>query len=390
MHTDYADLQLIDDQMSSPRSSTASSSGSRRRIPNATMRGAFLPGDSSVIVHDYPVPRPRRGEVLIRMKASTIAGDDICSAYRQHLSEPDEMCPGVICGNEMSGRIEQVGPGSLRFAPGERVFVSSISGCGVCPDCVAGYPVNCSSPIRKVYGSQRHGGMADYLLADEKDCIPLPQNLCFLDGANIASDFGTAWEALMRMNVRGCDRLLVTGAGPIGLAAMMLARSLGVSRIIAADPRNEHCRFAEELGLADSTIDDFDLSAEEIASLTGGEGCQAAIDCSGDPMGRVLAIRGTARWGRVALVGHGNSILFEPGPDVICKQLTIFGSWGVSMTHLQELATHMAANRLHGGRLISHCFSLSNVRSAYQLADRGVPGKIAIVFDEEATPWGRS
>ncbi len=347
------------------------------------MRGVRLPGDSSVVLAEYPVPRPRRGQVLIRMKASMICESDIYTAYRQHLEQGDDTYEGVICGHEISGQIENVGPGSQLFVPGDRVIVARVSGCGDCIDCRQGYPSSCSGTNRASYGIQRDGGMAEFLLADERDCVRLPENLCYADGANIACVFGTAWEAMNRMAVGAGDRLLVTGAGPTGLAAMMLARSLGVSDIIAVDPREECRRLAVDLSLADSTLDEYDPSAAEIIRITDGRGCEAAIDCSGDPLGRVLSIRGAARWGRVAFVGEGNSVLFEPTRDLVRKQLTIFGSWGISTANLRELVEHLSANEIHPEKLITHCFSLSDIHKAFALADRGVCGKVAVVFDDE-------
>ncbi|HUX13628.1 MAG TPA: alcohol dehydrogenase catalytic domain-containing protein, partial [Spirochaetia bacterium] len=285
-------------------------SGGRTAVP--AMLGARLPGDSSVVLGEYPVPQPRRNQVLIRVKASMICEGEILGAYRQHLDQGDHSYEGVICGHEISGAIENVGPDSQLFSPGDRVIVARVSGCGECADCRQGNSFNCSGTSRAVYGSQRDGGMAEFLLAEERDCVRLPENLCHADGANIACAFGTAWEALKRMAVVVGERLLVTGAGPTGLAAMMLARSLGVSEIIVVDPRDECRTLAEDLGLADATLDEYEPSAAQIIRITEGKGCEVAIDCSGDPLGRVLSIRGAARWGRVAFVGEGNSVLFEP------------------------------------------------------------------------------
>jgi hypothetical protein len=87
--------------------------------------------------------------------------------------------------------------------------------------------ISCHSEHRQAYGWQRHGGHAPYLLAEENTCVRLPDNLSYVDGALIACGFETAWEALTRIGVNGQDRLLVTGLGPVGLAAAMLGRALG-------------------------------------------------------------------------------------------------------------------------------------------------------------------
>ena len=118
------------------------------------------------------MPEPGHGEVLLRMKASTICGSDIRCIYHEHLGKGPEGYQGVIAGHEPCGQIVQAGPGCRRFSEGDRVIVYHISGCGVCNDCRRGYMISCTSErYRRAYGWQRDGGMADYLLAEEKDLI---------------------------------------------------------------------------------------------------------------------------------------------------------------------------------------------------------------------------
>ncbi len=142
------------------------------------MTGAYLPGNSTVDLKEAPLPEPGHGEVLLRMKASTICGSDIRCIYHEHLGKGPEGYQGVIAGHEPSGQIVKTGPGCRRFGVGDRVIVYHISGCGVCNDCRRGYMISCTSEkYRRAYGWQRDGGMADYLLAEEKDLIDLPREL---------------------------------------------------------------------------------------------------------------------------------------------------------------------------------------------------------------------
>src|SRR5215212_5366625 len=183
------------------------------------MQGVYLPGDRQVTIEELPEPVPGPGQVLVRMRASTICGSDIRAIYREHLGRGPEAYRGVIAGHEPCGEIVEVGPECRRFAPGDRVVLYHIAGCGLCADCRAGYFISCTSPLRAAYGWQRDGGHADLLLAEESTCIPLPPELDFVDGACIACGFGTAYEALVRGAVSGRDALLITGLGPVGLAA---------------------------------------------------------------------------------------------------------------------------------------------------------------------------
>lgn len=151
---------------------------------NDTMTAAYLPGDSTVVMRTVLVPTPGHGEVLLRMKASTICGSDIRCIYHEHLGKGPEGYQGVIAGHEPCGQIVEAGPGCRRFKAGDRVIVYHISGCGVCNDCRRGYMISCTSAqYRRAYGWQRDGGMAEYMIAEEKDLVALPDELSFADGA---------------------------------------------------------------------------------------------------------------------------------------------------------------------------------------------------------------
>ena len=94
------------------------------------MTGAYLPGNSTVELREVAVPEPGHGEVLLRMKASTICGSDIRCIYHEHLGKGPEGYQGVIAGHEPCGQIVKAGPGCRRFGVGDRVIVYHISGCG--------------------------------------------------------------------------------------------------------------------------------------------------------------------------------------------------------------------------------------------------------------------
>ena len=219
------------------------------------MTGAYLPGDSTTMLREVAGAGAGHGEVLIRMKASTICGSDIRCIYHEHLGKGPEGYQGVIAGHEPCGQIVKTGPGCRRFGEGDRVIVYHISGCGVCNDCRRGYMISCTSAqYRRAYGWQRDGGMADFLLAEEKDLIYLPDELSYADGAQVACGFGTVYEGLMKIGISGNDAVLITGLGPVGLATAALCRKLGAEQIIGIDVVEERMRLAGELGLCDEVL----------------------------------------------------------------------------------------------------------------------------------------
>src|SRR5664279_460035 len=349
-----------------------------------SMRAAFLPGNSSVELRTVPVPRPGHGEVLLRVKASTICGSDIRCIYHEHLGKGPEGYQGVIAGHEPSGQIVEAGPGCRRFGVGDRVVVYHISVCGVCNDCRRGYMISCTSEkYRRAYGWQRDGGMADYMIAEEKDLIALPQGLTYADGAQVACGFGTVYEAIEKITVNGNHSVLITGLGPVGLAAASLCRKLGAQSIIGIDVVPERLQIAQSFKLCDVVLTAGPDNVTEVKDVTCGRGVERAIECSASAAARAAAVRATRKWGKIAFVGEGGGVEFNTSPDIIHDQKTIYGSWVTSTWLMEELVERLVRWNLHPADLVTHRFALDRVDQAYAMMASGKCGKAAVCFDEE-------
>lgn len=349
-----------------------------------TMTGAVLPGDSTVEFRDFPVPTPGHGQVLVKTKSSTICGSDIRAIYHEHLGSGPEGYQGVIAGHEPCGQIIAEGPGLKRFKAGDRVIVYHISGCGICNDCRRGFFISCTSPNRAAHGWQRDGGMAPYVLAEEKDLVMLPDELSYTDGAQVACGFGTAYEGIEKIGVSGNDAVLVTGLGPVGLATLMLCKALGANLLIGTDVEAERLEVARELDLVDHAFLAGPDNVAEIKAVTGGHGVERSIDCSGNDHARLTALQATRKWGKLALVGEGGGMSFNPSPDLLHEQKSIHGSWVTSIWRMEELVEKLVRWGIHPDRLVTHRFPLEKADEAYALMATGRCGKVAVVFDEES------
>ena len=345
------------------------------------MRGATLPGNSTVEMKEFEIPKPGHGQVLIQTKATTICGSDIRCIYRAHVGKgPEGYIPGMVAGHEPCGVIVEEGEGLRRFKKGDRVIVYHISGCGVCNDCRRGYYISCKSRFRQAYGWQRNGGMAPYILAEEKDLIALPDELTYKDGAQVACGFGTVYEAIEKIGICGNDAVLVTGLGPVGLAALMLAKAMGANMLIGVEMNEYRVELAKKLGLVDYVFTP-DEAMDGIMKVTNGHGVERAIDASASDPGRQLAIRATREWGKIAFVGEGGTCTFNPSPDIIHGQKTIYGSWVTSLWRMEELVERLVRWGIHPEDLITHEFPLDKAGEAYALMAGGNCGKVAVVFD---------
>lgn len=346
----------------------------------ATMTGVVLPGNRRFEMRDFSVPEPGHGQVLVRMKASSLCGSDLRAIYRPtDQGTGPEAYKGVIAGHEPCGIIEQVGPGVRRFKAGDRVIIYHIAGCGLCRDCRAGWMISCPQPERAAYGWQRDGGHAPFLLAEERTLVALPDALTYLDGAMVACGVGTSYAACLRANVSGRDAVLITGLGPVGIGTALLCRAMG-ARVVGVEAVQERCELARRLGF-EEVVEPGDHAAGMLLEMTGGHGFEVGIDCSGNGAARRLCLEVAREWGRVVFVGEGGSVTFEPSPLLIHKQLALHGSWVCSLPQMEELTEHLVRWNLHPEVMVTHRYALEQGQEAYETFDTGRTGKVAIVWE---------
>ena len=333
------------------------------------MKGIVFLGDRKLEVRDFPDPAPGPRDVVVQMKASGMCGSDL-PPYRS------EKPLAVVRGHEPCGVVVARGSAvSEDEAPiDQRVMIHHYSGCGLCKYCRVGYSQMCITGKHLVYGATANGGHAEYMTVTPTMLVPLDGALSFEQGASISCGTGTAFDALRRLDVSGRDTLAIYGQGPVGLSATMLAKAMG-ARVIAVDFSPERRKLASDFG-ADTVIDPAaDEPVTVIKGLTHGEGATTTLDCTGNPDARVNAVKSAAPWGRVCFVGEGNTATFNVSPDIIHKQLTIYGSWTFSSVGQAECAQFIIDHAIDLNPLLTHRFKLDEAESAYQLFDTQTTGK---------------
>jgi threonine dehydrogenase-like Zn-dependent dehydrogenase len=194
----------------------------------------------------------------------------------------------------------------------------------------------------------------------------------------VACGFGTAYQGMLRAGVSGRDTVLVVGLGPVGLGAVMLAAASG-AEVIGVDLIPERVELARGAGAAHVLMGG-EGAVEEIRDLTYGRGTEVSIDCSGSAAGRKLCLEAAREWGRVVYIGEGGSVTFEPSPLLLHKQLTLHGSWVCGINEMGGLLEHLERKDLHSGATVTHTFSLSHTKEAYETFDAGKTGKVVILL----------
>ena len=153
--------------------------------------------------------------------------------------------------------------------------------------------------------------------------------------------------------------------------------------LIGIESQPTRIELAKKLGLADYVFTPGEDNVRQVKEITGGHGVEKAFDCSANDNGRATAVRATRKWGKIAFVGEGGTVHFNPSPDMLHDQKTIYGSWVTSIWKMEDLVERLVRWHIHPEDLITHRFPLTKADEAYSLMASGACGKVAVCFDEE-------
>lgn len=340
------------------------------------MIGVRVLGDHRVSVDEFPVPEPPLGDVRIKIRGAGVCGSDLFHfrSTPEQIGERNKL----VTGHEPAGVVDAVGDGVEGLEVGDRVAVYHVAACGHCRECKRLRPQYCGNS--RIMGLTVNGSDAEYMLAPAHHCHRLPDNISFEDGALAACIGGTAWSALRQQNVSATDTVGIYGLGPVGLAAVLLAKSLG-ARVIGTEPSRPRRELAERLGV-DVTIDPTTGDAVEAVLEASDGGLLKAIEVSGNPMSRANAVHQAAPLGSVAYVGVGAPAFEVDAWVLIDRQLKLIGSWIFEPPELDELLAYMSQRNLSFDPFITHRFPLTEAQRAYELADTREVGRVMFTFDE--------
>ena len=356
------------------------------------MKGVIFKGNCELELVDFPDPRPGTNDVIVEIRASGMCGSDLrfyrppsgaalaAMGFKSMAELGLDDSQGVIAGHEPAGIIAAVGSNvdERHFRVGDRVMVYHYDGCHVCDHCRTGWTQMCDQGAF-IFGATRHGGHAHYMKAPASAVLHLPEELSFAAGADISCGTGTAYGALVRLDLSARDTLAVVGLGPVGQAAVQLAAAMGV-RVIGVDISSERAALAKDFGAAETVDASRDDPIEAIMQFSGGKGVSRALDASGPLPGRQAAVRGTGKWGRVALVGEGGELQVEVSRDILRKQLTIFGSYTFSNVWQADCARFIADHGVDVDRIFTNRWRLEQAETAYVEFNKQAAGKSVIEF----------
>ena len=329
------------------------------------MRGLRNMGKGKVkFVNDLPDPKPGKGQVLVRVKASAICGSELGSIRAENASAGNS-------GHESMGIIEDPN-GSRQFKKGDRVGVATLQGCGTCYWCDQGKPDFCA----KVWvAGNAH---SEFVVSSERWTFRLPDVISNVEAVLLAGDgLGVPWGSAVRGGVKAGDITCVLGCGAVGLGCMMVHRYLG-ARPIAVDMNPKRLKLARKLG-AWKVIDASKTQnlAAEMLKLTDGLGPDVCIEACGKQPTLDAAIAATKPEGTIVQCGHGAQTM-NPQSLICRRNLRIAGNWVCHFCEIPDMITAIRKG-LRAREMVTGIYPLEQAQTAYDRFIEGTEGKVVLV-----------
>ncbi|WP_018386919.1 zinc-binding alcohol dehydrogenase family protein [Ancylobacter sp. FA202] len=326
------------------------------------------PGTLSAIEREKPVRG--EGEVLLRLRRIGVCGTDlhIFAGKQPYLSYPRVM------GHELAATVEEVPPGS-RLAPGDVVSVIPYISCGQCSACRKGR-TNCCRNLG-VLGVHRDGGMAEFICLPEQ--FVLKAEGLSLDQAAMVEFLAIGAHAVARAGTGPGDSVLVAGAGPIGAAVALFARSAG-AKVTLIDGREDRLAFARRhLGVA-ATVLLGPGDVDELARLTGGDFFDGVFDATGNPKAIERGFGFVGHGGTYVLVSIVASDITFSDPEFHKRETSLLGSRNATVADFERVMAAIRAGEVPDA-LITHRLRLSEVPEKFAALAEPSAGVVKALID---------
>ncbi|VFR02790.1 unnamed protein product [Cuscuta campestris] len=334
---------------------------------------AWLVGVNDIKIQPFHLPPLGPHDVRVRIKAVGICGSDV--HYLKHMR-----CAGyivkepMVIGHECAGVIEEVGSGVETLFPGDRVALEPGISCWRCDFCKEGSYNLC--PEMKFFATPPvHGSLANHVVHPAHLCFKLPDDLSLEEGA-MCEPLSVGVHACRRASIGPETRVLVMGAGPIGLVTMLAARAFGAPKIILADVDQARLSVARELGADEvikvsTNIQDVAAEIEKIKEATGA-GIDVSFDCAGFDKTMTTALGATRSGGKVCLIGMGHEHMTIPLAATAAREVDVIGVFRYKNTWPLCIEL-MRSGKIDVKPLITHRFGFSQreVEEAFEASARG-------------------
>jgi threonine dehydrogenase-like Zn-dependent dehydrogenase len=338
-------------------------------IKNAEEAGSFE-------VREVDIPKPKKGEVLVQIKATAICGTDISILYNKYKGRKPVPIP-IILGHEGAGIITDLGKDVNSFSIGDRVGFESLRGCGKCTDCKLGNKNMCRD--WEHLGITYDGTFAEYVVVPEDSVHKLPENVSFLN-ASCLEPIGLTARSLEHVKPMLGDTAAIIGPGKIGLFHLQALKASGVTEVfvIGLDKDKKRFEIAKKLG-ADFIINGSkEEPIEKIKDLTKGRGVDIVIETANSPKCFTMAINLATVRGRISTFGLYPEATIAP-ITLIRQGITIYGDVALLTKHFIRALRWIESKKVLAKPVITKSFALKQAKEAIDVFKEGKEG--AIIFE---------
>ena len=337
------------------------------------MKTAVMLGTGRMGFEERDIPKAKDNEVLVRLEYVGICGSDL-HYYETGAIGDYVVKPPFVLGHEPGGTVVEVGRAVKHLKVGDRVALEPGKTCGHCEFCKTGRYNLCPDVV--FFATPPVDGVFQEYVAHEADlCFKLPDNVSTMEGALI-EPLAVGFHAAMQGGARAGQTAVVMGAGCIGLVTMMALKAMGVSKVYVADIMEKRLQKAQELG-ADGIINGARTdTVEEVMKLTGGKGCDLAVETAGTQITTAQTIHMTKKGAVIVLVGYSKSgEMTLPMSLALDKELTF--RTVSRYRHIYPMAIEaVAAGKINLKGIVTDIFELDEAQKAM---DYSVHNKADIV-----------
>jgi threonine 3-dehydrogenase len=338
----------------------------------AVIKASPRPG---IAITEAEEPSAGPGEVLLRVVAASICGTDIHLYDWNPWARARVRLPRVM-GHEICGEVVALGDGvNGRARVGDRVAVESHLVCHRCPACLRGDFHVCAAT--RILGVDVDGGFAGLVAIPAENAWPVGPEMAPAVAAAM-EPFGNAVHACSCGELEGAT-VAVFGCGPIGCAAVAVAKARGAARVVAVEPNRYRLELAGRMG-ADALVQSGEGSAEAAVRRAAGGEVDCALEMSGAPVAVVAATRSVRTGGWISLLGIGDApTRLDLSQDVVMRGITLYGVTGRRLfATWEETSAHLKSGAIDAEALITHRFAMADIEEAIQLIKSGRCGKVSL------------
>ena len=339
------------------------------------MKAAVLHAKNDIRFEDIETPKPKKGQVKIKVKYTGICGSDVPRVN----GDACHFFPNVL-GHEFSGTVDEIGEGVTSLKPGDRVAGVPLVPCMKCGDCLRGDYSLCKH--YSFIGSREFGSFAEYVVVPEKNAVPFGDDVSFEQGA-FFEPATVALHGLKRLDYQGGKTVAILGGGTIGLFTMQWAKIFGAAKVVVFDITPERLELAKRLG-ADAVINTGGKDyMDQAKALTGGAGYDYVYETAGNTVTIKMAFQLAANKAGVCMIGTPTkelSFTVSEWENMNRKEFMLTGSWMSYSAPFPGKEWDMAAHYFQTGQLkfdeslIFKKIPLSDIGGAFEMYK--VPGTV--------------